>query len=35
MLTETKIKAAKPLTKPYKLFDGGGLCLLVTPDGGR
>jgi integrase len=35
MLTETKIKAAKPRGKPYKLFDGGGLFLLITPEGGR
>jgi len=35
MLTETEIKAARPHTKPYKLFDGGGMYLLITPDGGR
>lgn len=35
MLTETKIKAAKPQEKPYKLFDGGGMYLLVNPDGSR
>jgi integrase len=35
LLKETKVKAAKPTDKPYKLSDGGGLCLLVTPEGGR
>jgi len=34
-LTDTEIKAAKPLEKPYKLFDGGGLYLLINPDGSR
>ena len=34
-LTETRIRAAKPAEKPYKLRDGGGLHLLVTPAGGR
>jgi len=32
-LTDTKIKAAKPKDKPYKLSDGGGLHLLVTSEG--
>jgi hypothetical protein len=32
-LTDTAIKAAKPALKPYKLFDGRGLYLLVNPDG--
>lgn len=31
MLTVTAIKNAKPKEKQYKLFDGGGLFLLVTP----
>jgi integrase len=35
MLTETKIKAAKPRQKPYKLSDEKGLYLLVNPSGGR
>jgi integrase len=35
MLTDTKIKAAKPREKPYKLSDGRGLYLLVDPSGGR
>jgi hypothetical protein len=34
-LTNTAIKNAKPQAKAYKLFDGGGLFLLVTPAGGR
>ena len=34
-LTDTTIRAAKPADKPFKLFDGGGLFLLVTPAGGR
>ncbi|MDE2136238.1 MAG: tyrosine-type recombinase/integrase [Gammaproteobacteria bacterium] len=34
-LTETRIRAAKPLEKPYKLFDERGLFMLVTPPGGR
>ncbi|MBX5461807.1 MAG: integrase arm-type DNA-binding domain-containing protein [Steroidobacteraceae bacterium] len=34
-LTEAAIRAARPHEKPYKLFDGGGLYLLVTPEGGR
>lgn len=34
-LTEVRIRAAKPSEKPYKIFDGGGLYLLVTPEGGR
>jgi len=35
MLTESQIKAAKPTEKPYKLFDSGGMYLLVNPDGSR
>ena len=34
-LTDTKIKAQKPAEKPYKLFDGKGLYLLVNRDGSR
>ena len=33
LLTETRIRQAKPAEKAYKLFDGGGLFLLVTPQG--
>jgi len=35
MLSETKIKAARPRKKPYKLADGRGLYLFITPPGGR
>jgi integrase len=35
MLSDRAIKAAKPRDKPYKLADGRGLHLLVTPHGGR
>jgi integrase len=34
-LTATAVNAAKPKPKPYKLTDGLGLYLLVTPTGGR
>lgn len=34
-LNETKIKAAKPQEKPYKLVDGDGLFLLVQPNGSK
>ena len=34
-LTDTKVRTIKPTEKPQKLFDGGGLFLLVTPTGGR
>src|SRR5262245_5680246 len=32
-LSDTKISAAKPRGKPYKLFDSDGLFLVVTPKG--
>ena len=32
-LTDKEIKAAKPRAKEYKLFDGGGLYLSITPKG--
>lgn len=35
MLTDAQIKRAKPAEKPYKLTDGQGLILFVTPAGGR
>jgi integrase len=35
VLTETKLKAAKPRQKPYKLFDERGLFVIVNPDGSR
>ncbi len=34
-LTDTKVRTVKPTEKPQKLFDGGGLFLLVTPSGGK
>ncbi len=34
-LTETKVRNAKAGAKPFKVTDGGGLYLLVTPAGGR
>ncbi len=35
MLTDTAIRRAKPRERPYKLADGGGLYLLVNPNGAR
>lgn len=34
-LTDSAVKNAKPKPKPYKLFDGGGMFLLTTPNGGK
>ena len=34
-LTDTEVRSAKPQEKQYKLFDGGGLFLLVTQQGGK
>lgn len=34
-LTDRQVRNAKPGPKPVKLFDGGGLFLLVTPNGGK
>jgi integrase len=34
-LTDKDIQNAKPKGKPYSLFDGGGLFLLVAPAGGK
>ncbi len=34
-LTDTKVRTVKPKKKPQKLYDGGGLFLLVTPAGGK
>jgi integrase len=34
-LSDTKIRSAKPKEKPYKLYDGDGLLLIVTPEGSR
>ena len=34
-LTDARCKGAKPADKPYKLFDGGGLFLYVSPTGAK
>ncbi|WP_313378793.1 tyrosine-type recombinase/integrase [Achromobacter insolitus] len=34
-LTDTAIRSAKGRDKPYKMADGGGLYILVKPDGTR
>jgi len=34
-LTDTKIRNAKPSSKIYKLFDGNGLYLAISPAGGK
>src|SRR5690242_9683531 len=34
-LTDISVRKAKPRDAPYKLADGGGLYLLVRPDGAR
>lgn len=34
-LSEMQVKKAKSQEQSYKLFDGGGLFLLVTPTGGK
>ncbi len=34
-LAENAIRDAKPLPRPWKVSDGGGLCLLVARTGGR
>lgn len=34
-LTDTKIRKAKAAAAQYKMADGGGLSLLVTPSGGK
>lgn len=35
MLTNTQVKNAKPEARAVKLFDGGGLYLLIAPSGGK
>lgn len=35
MLTDAKVRAARPRPKPYKLADTNRLFLLVTPSGGK
>ncbi len=34
-LTDLQVQKAKPLSKDYKLSDGRGLYLLITPTGGK
>ncbi len=34
-LTDIKVRAAKPTDKQYKLTDGGGMHLLVHPNGSK
>ncbi len=34
-LTDTKVKTARSKAKPYKLTDGGGMYLLVKPNGSK
>ena len=34
-LPDTKVRTAKPKDKSYRLSDGGGLYLLVNPDGSK
>lgn len=34
-LTDTAIRNAKPATKPIKMTDGGGMYLLLNPNGSR
>ena len=34
-LTDMQPRSAKPKEKPYKLADGGGLFLLIKPDGSK
>jgi integrase len=35
MLTEARVRNAKPSDRPVKIADGGGLYLAVMPNGGR
>lgn len=35
LLTDLKVKSAKPTERTYKLSDGGGLFLQITPSGGK
>lgn len=34
-LSDTKLRALKPAEKPFKIFDGEGLHIHVTPSGTR
>ncbi len=35
MLTDTLVRQTKPRDKPFKLADGQGLYLFITPGGGK
>ncbi len=35
MLTDARVKAAKPKERAFKLTDGGGLVVFVTPTGSK
>lgn len=32
-VSDTTLRNAKPQTRPYKLYDAGGLFIIVTPAG--
>ena len=34
-LTDTQLRQLKPKDRPYKVADGGGLLIHVTPNGSR
>jgi hypothetical protein len=34
-LTDAGIRSAKPTAKPFKIYDGQGLFLLVAPESGK
>ena len=34
-LSDTAVRKAKPQAKPYKMADGGGMYLEVTPNGSK
>src|SRR5271168_678024 len=34
-LTDTAVRRAAAKKKPYKMYDSGGLFLLITPSGGK
>jgi len=34
-LSEVSVRTAKPKDNEYKIFDGGGLFILITPSGGK
>jgi hypothetical protein len=35
MLTRLEVENSRPKEKPYRLFDGRGMYLEVSPSGGR